>query len=69
MGALFAKKKVVWVPVNEKLDDKCSYPEGWAAVESFRGWKVCALVPFLFALLPIPPTVSSHQWASRTSRP
>lgn len=40
MGALFAKKKVVWVPENEKLEDKCSYPDGWAAVESFRGWKV-----------------------------
>jgi len=40
MGALFAKKKVVWVPNNEKLEDKCSDAEGWQAVETFRGWKV-----------------------------
>lgn len=48
MGALFAKKKVVWVPDNEKLGDKCSYPEGWAATESFKGWKVRAFSPVLW---------------------
>jgi len=41
MGMLWSKKKVMWVPDNEKLKDKCVNPEQWDAQESFTGWKVC----------------------------
>jgi hypothetical protein len=40
MGIFFSKKKVVWVPVNEKLAEKAAASEEWQAVESFKGWKV-----------------------------
>mmetsp|Transcript_12306 Transcript_12306/g.24365 ORF Transcript_12306/g.24365 Transcript_12306/m.24365 type:complete len:242 (+) Transcript_12306:260-985(+) len=41
MGGLFSKKKVVWVPESEKLEDLCSDPDLWQAQESFRGFKMC----------------------------
>mmetsp|Transcript_33023 Transcript_33023/g.83333 ORF Transcript_33023/g.83333 Transcript_33023/m.83333 type:complete len:242 (-) Transcript_33023:163-888(-) len=41
MGGLFSKKKVVWVPNSDKLEDLCADPDSWQAQESFRGFKMC----------------------------
>uniref|UniRef100_A0A6U4N9D1 Uncharacterized protein n=1 Tax=Hemiselmis andersenii TaxID=464988 RepID=A0A6U4N9D1_HEMAN len=41
MGGLFSKKKVVWVPDSEKLEDLCADPDSWQAQTSFRGFKMC----------------------------
>ena len=31
----------VWVPVNEKLEDKIRDVAQWSLAEDFSGWKVC----------------------------
>ena len=41
MGAAFSRKRVLWVPVNEKLQDKLETYKQWDAKTSFIGWKVC----------------------------
>lgn len=41
MGGVFSKKKVVWVPINDKLQDKLETYKQWDAKTSFVGWKVC----------------------------
>jgi hypothetical protein len=41
MGGLFSRNKVVWVPVNEKLQEKIEQYKQWDAKVSFVGWNVC----------------------------
>jgi hypothetical protein len=41
MGTVFSRRRVVWVPVNEKLEEKIDTYKQWDAKTSFVGWKVC----------------------------
>jgi hypothetical protein len=42
MGNLLgSSKKPVWVPVNEKLEDKVRDVDQWQISEDLTGWKVC----------------------------
>jgi hypothetical protein len=41
MGGAFSRKRVLWVPVNEKLEFTLEKYKQWDAKTSFIGWKVC----------------------------